>query len=68
MILYRLHEGEHSEDSEPHWPKRKEEVNAMTFLLRTECDDCLTTPTWKEEIEQFKKDLQLHHDANVVED
>ena len=37
----------------------------MTFLLVTECDNSLTTPTWKEEIEQFKKDLKLHHDADA---
>ena len=47
-------------------PKRKKEETAMSFLLGTECYDSLSTPTWKDEIEQFQKEPQLHHDEDAL--
>ena len=64
-----LYEEAHSKDSEseePSQPKKKKKVTAMTYLLGTECDDSSTTPTWKDEIEKFQKEPQLHHDADAL--
>ena len=37
----------------------------MTFLLGIECDSP-TTPTWKDEVENFQKEPELHHDEDAL--
>ena len=52
--------------TQPQAKKRKEEETAMSFLLGTEYDSH-STPTWRDEIEQFQKEPQAHHDSDAPE-
>ena len=51
--------------TQPQAKKRKEET-AMSFLLGTERDSD-STPSWKDEIEQFKREPQVHHDSDALD-
>ena len=64
--LEQLHSDSES-TQEPQAKKRKEDSkdSAMTFLLGTSCEST-STLKWRNEILQFQREPQMHHDSNPL--
>ena len=64
--LEQLHSDSES-TQEPQAKKRKEDSkdSAMSFLLGTSCEST-STLKWRDEILQFRREPQMHHDSNLL--
>jgi len=52
--------------TQPQAKKWKEET-AMSFLLGVGTESDGDTPSWQDEIEQFQRERQVHHDSDALE-